>query len=182
MKWFSNRTIKDTESWYAILVRAGREPSIKQQLLSLEKELEFSDLIVPEPHNLSDYERYKNFSGYIFLKVLLDFIRYTTLLQLEYVYRFLGSIHILGDEICYIPSLIPEEQISNVRNYLNGKTEPVKKEFAFNVGDEVEITSGDLASLKGSVISLTNNYACILPKSIFGQTVKVPVERVCVCS
>ena len=179
--------LRSQELWYAILVRMGRENSVKDQILEKEKELVPADLIVPEqPKNyLTDRdmtERYKDFSGYIFIKLMMNIFRYNILLQLDNVYRFLGTVHSDGKLVFYVPSYIPEQQINNVKRYLKGETDIKKStKTTFSIGDKVEIISGDLASIQGKIVSLSNNTACISPECFFGQTIKVPLEKVCIC-
>lgn len=185
---FMSKLHSQKELWYAILVRIGREVSVKEQILKNEKELTLIDLIVPElPKNyLTDADmttRYKNFSGYIFIKLIMDIIHYNILLQLENVYRFLGTVHSDGKLAFYIPSYIPQQQIDNVKRYLKGGLDNKKLiKNNFTIGNKVEIISGDLASIQGKIVSLTNNTACISPECFFGQTIKVSLEKICICN
>lgn len=179
----------DTDHWYVMLVKMGREAEVKECILSEECTKEIKEIIAPEPYSVFFNDetgenietRYKHFLGYIFLKTNLSLEKYQTLLSFSSVYRFLGSLEDSKDKKMkyYIPSRIPEEQIKKLKNYLNGYEE---ENFSskLKIGSSIEITSGDLASIKGEIISLTDKYATITAKELLGQTVKVPYEKIAV--
>ena len=59
----------EKESWYVIVVRAGKESSVKEQILRAKEKLLVLDIIIPEPptkksENPEVNHRYKDFLGY----------------------------------------------------------------------------------------------------------------------
>lgn len=174
-------------SWYVMLVKMGKESVIKERILGNE-DLEdgIKDLIVPEPCEYiekevvgdSINERHKDFLGYVFIKANLISSYYQILLEIDNVYRFLGNLH---SGSYYIPSRIPEEQIETVKKYLKGNDNKVVEDNGLKVGAQVEITSGDLASITGRIIGLSENFVSIMPKDLFCQVVKVPFSKVAAC-
>ena len=95
------------EAWFGILVRTGKESKVREAIIDKEKELNLKDLVVPEPpKNRFEKDndlnaRYKNLAGYILVKFMMDIVCYNILLQIDHVYRFLGSVNIdkKGDAI-----------------------------------------------------------------------------------
>jgi transcription antitermination factor NusG len=176
-------------SWYAMLVRMGKEQTIKQNILK-SKKLKIDDIVIPEPINSmveeNDEEaKYKILLGYIFIKLKLDVDSYQELLEIESVYRFLGVVKVKTRLISntrymiFIPHRIVERQIVNLKKFLNGdKKETKEKRNEFNVGDEIEIISGDLASICGVIKEISDSYAYITPLKFFTQTIKVPLKKI----
>lgn len=181
--------LSHSESWYAILVKQGKETRIKERFQELKQQLDIKDFVVPEPPEIKTKdeelgERYKDLLGYVLIKIVLNIERYNALLQLDNVYRFLGTIcggSIYSQYASYLPSCIPEKQVYNVRRYLSGECQPTCIVNKFSLGDEVEIMTGDLATIKGKIIQLSDNYAYITPREIFSQIIKVPIEKLSAC-
>jgi len=177
-------------SWYAMLVRMGKEKTIKQHILK--SDVEIDDIIIPEPPQKATEDeefnlRYMILLGYIFVKTKLNVDSYQQLLKIESVYRFLGSIRFISDipsvvsmtSTIYFPCRIMEYQIVNLKKYLNGEyKEEIDEKSMFNLGDDVEIISGDLSSVHGKISNLVGNYAYITPQKFFTQTIKVPIKKI----
>lgn len=178
MSILKERLSQQTNSWYALLVTAGKESNIKEKLNNKKEELPVLDMVIPEPIEKRSEERWKYFMGYIFLKVKLDPDLYHEILSQSYIYRFLGSLH--NDkktrQLYYIPQSIPEKQVNNVRNFLFG--ESIVFDNRLKVGDEVQIISGDLAEIKGKLIDISNNYATLISDTFFNQTIKISIDKI----
>ena len=112
--------LRSQELWYAILVRMGRENSVKDQILEKEKELVPADLIVPEqPKNyLTDRdmtERYKDFSGYLdiiscnFIFYVNDLDKYEDILKWYLDINDGGTVH-TEMELNRVKLLLEKEQ------------------------------------------------------------------------
>jgi len=157
--------------WFGMLVKMGKEANVKNAIGDI---LCLEDSVVP---NIGLSCNHRDLAGYVLIKLIMDVYSYNILLQLDYVYRFLGSINVEGKNIYYLPQRIPEEQISNIKRYLNGHEVHHEKK-CFSIGDEIQIKSGDLINIKGKVISMNDNYVNIMPQiATFSQVIKVPVEK-----
>jgi len=187
MHFFAERLQANDLTWYTISVRAGREQKIRDLIMNQESELGLKDIVVPEPvakKHTDELDRYTYLLGYIFVKLVLDIDRYHVLLQIDDTFRFLGNLYYIEElkRHFYIPAPIPEKQIRNVREYLAGALKfVVPKSDKLTIGDEVEIKSGDLASVRGTIANISKNYVSIITKSFFNQLIKVPIEKVAAC-
>jgi len=180
--YFSTEIKRHADLWYVMQVRAGRELEIKKKLVGEENDYKIKDLIIPEAieveHDLvddDDKNRYKMFLGYIFIKICLDYSKYTDILSIEDIYRFLGSLYKKEKNLIYIPSFVPEREVKNVKKYLNYQTKISKKNL-FKIGDTVIIKDGDLANLEGVIIEIKNDNAKINPR-LFQKPVRVSINK-----
>jgi len=179
---FATKIRRNRDLWYVMQVKAGKEPEIKKRLYGKEKEYHIKDLIIPEALeieeeliNEEDKYRYKTFLGYVFIKLCLDYSKYTDILAIDDIYRFLGSLYKDRKNLIYIPSFVPEKQVKNVKKYLNYQTKMIKK-HRFKINDLVIIKDGDLAGLEGKIVEIKNDYAKINP-IMFQKIVKVSLNN-----
>ena len=172
-----------SDQWYVMAVRMGKEPYVKQKILSNNDEFEVKDFLTPEPPAVKTNfifldedinERYKWLLGYLFIKIKLDYTRYYKILSIDNVYRFLffsGSS---------TPANVNEDQIDSLRDYLTGKNSNKKKSM-FNLGQEVVIKSGDLADIQGKILQLTKTHVTILPSIGIQHPIRVSLNNVEIC-
>ena len=188
---FASKLNNTVDKWYAIYVRAGKEKDIKTSILKRTDFLEVKDIIIPEPvkagKNLTLFEeelneRHINFLGYIFIKLILNASKYNTILEMDFIYRFLGSVFCTKKAVFYVPSVIPQKEIDNVKKYLNCTPQSVLKyQSEFKMFQDVMIKRGGLSEIRGKIVELTNSYAIILPSIMLQHPIKVALNNLVAC-
>jgi transcription antitermination factor NusG len=148
-------------SHYIVQTRVGREEEVKEKLI--EKTDEFGIIKITSP-SLDQKYYSKFFLGYLFVKMQLDYVRYSNILQIENVYKFLGKYHKHNGDIFYIPQSISEKAMQSIETFLFLK-EKCKK-LRFKIGDTVIIKEGHLSNIKGQIIDLNCTSAKIKPKEL----------------
>jgi len=176
----SDRLIANGDAWYALVNSPGREVDIKNHIIANNDTLNIVDMVIPEPsegRRKEEQNRYRYFLGYVFIKTSLNIQKYNKILNIDGVYKFLENLCFDKGKV-YIPVCIPEDQMLRLKEYLNGIIIVTKNKNEFDIGDDVEIMSGDLKGINGKIMSLTNNYAGLIAKNGFNQIIRVPVDRI----
>ena len=168
-------------SWYILSVTFGKEAEIKKKLMNLEDSLDLVDVIAPEPLKDKENDIYKYFLGYAFIQTTLNVSKYGRIIELEHIFRFLGSVaEITKKQHLYLPYKIPDKQMVNVKDFLTGKR-TLETVNEFNVDDKVIIAKGDLATIKGKIIEINKKDAKILPETFFQNVIVVPLASLARC-
>jgi len=171
---------RNKECWYILSVSFGQEVNVKKKLLT--KKLDLKEVIAPEPLiNDKDVDIYKYFLGYTFVKLQLDIDKYFEILEIENVFRFLGSVLAVTKKKCvYIPTKAPEREMCNVRDYLTGARR-LNDISEFKVHDRIVVTKGDLSSIKGKILEIKKGYVKVLPEAFFQNVIIVPLTSIAHC-
>jgi len=100
------------------MVQSGREKEVGSRLLS-KCGGSIKELLIPEPiisevisliseEEEDDKIRYKDFTGYMFLKTRMSDYIYGAVLSIENIYKFLGTIQRTEEIKQNVPSQIPD--------------------------------------------------------------------------
>jgi transcription antitermination factor NusG len=146
---------------YIVQTRIGKEEEVKDKLI--EKTDEFGIIKIVSP-SLDQKYYSKFFLGYLFVKMQLDYMRYSNILQIENVYKFLGKYHKNNGNIFYIPQSITEKDMQSIETFLFLKEKC--KRLHFKVGDTVIIKEGHLSNVRGQIVDLNCTSAKIKPKEL----------------
>jgi len=168
-------TISSLSHWYALVVVAGREDSIRNKILDhLQRRsvrIPGLSIICPDEEVVIDgvggdrkRKRRMSLPGYILVSCRrLDENSINTILQVNGVMEFLG-----GNEH---PTALPAVEVDKL---LGHQTETAATGAQlFNDGDEVRITDGPLADFTGKVSAVNEHTGtATVEVEIFGRTTK----------
>ena len=172
--------------WYAIHTYVGHEDKVKQNILSRARSLGIADSIyqvaIPTEDSVEhdrngQKEAVKNklFPGYIFVQMDLgdnpdepneawEVVRYTP-----------GVTGFVGTSTAAVPLTLEEESRMLGTLGITGSREAPKVRISFNVGDNVQVTSGPFADFNGVVSESNPERGKVkVLVSIFGR--ETPVE------
>lgn len=158
--------------WYAISVIAGKENDVKKECLT-NVDLKIIDSISME----SDVQA-EDLSGYVFLKMQMNFKKYGIVSNTDSVLNFIGSAYHRNNVCINIPTVISEHDVNKIRNSAVVEETVKKSKRKIKVGDDVIIKTGDLSSIRGKVVEVKIRKLKIMPESCLGKAITVALKNV----
>jgi transcription antitermination factor NusG len=180
IEFLKQRLEKNKETWYILSVSFGKEQDVKTKILNMQRDIGLLDIIAPEPIKDAESDIYKYFLGYTFLKLFLTVEKYSNILELESVFRFLGSLATINKRHVYIPYHVSDKDMRSVKEYLSGR-KILEAKNAIKINDRVIIIKGDLTNIKGKVIEINKSQVKVLPEIFFQNVIVVPTTSVAHC-
>ncbi|MCR5741903.1 MAG: transcription termination/antitermination protein NusG [Gammaproteobacteria bacterium] len=173
------------KKWYIVQVYAGKEKSVRDNIISRIKMLNMQDQIfqalVPEETIIVESKdaktgeivrkekKQKMYPGYVFVEMIDNKNSWYVVRNTPEARGILGSY---GDNSR--PTPVPDEQMEPVLRACNITREA---EINFQVGDVVTITGGNFKDQTGKVISIDlENKECTVELEVFGRPLEVPIE------
>ncbi len=154
--------------WYVVQVLTGTEALVKADLEAQIRELGFEEkfgrILIPEnsQNPSSDSEqREKIFPGYLIIEMEMDGDSRRMVCDTQRVHRFLG-----GDS----PAPLSNSEVEKIFEQISGKVKIKNETAAFNIGEEVHITSGPFEGFVGIIEELDEERERMkVMVSIFGR-------------
>ena len=158
----------DAKRWYAIYVRSNFEMKVYNSILQLEIEV-----FVPLIKTIRSWADRKKrvmiplIPGYVFVK--LDPLDISKVYGIKGIVRFVSSNN--------VPLIIPKDQIDAVKIMISGNL-PIELVSKFIEGEKVEITTGPLRGLKGTIQHLARRTRFIIAIDIINRSIAVEINPI----
>ena len=163
----------DNTRWYVLQVMQGKEFYVKDKIDNLIKsELKgLYEVLLPTIKEVSEVRRKKFvrnipvYSSYLFINADLNNINQSTLQNIVYVLKFLGSQK---------PCCVLDQEMQIVKAIADDNR--IKSAFSYQINDMIEILGGHCKGLAGRVIDIENVNTLKVEIQIFNRTISTVIK------
>ncbi len=162
-----NHLSADQKKWFAVYTKFRSEKSVAENLRKVGIQT-----YLPLIESTKYYKSRKRttvkplINHYVFVKI--DQAEYLKTLQTPGVISFLK----LGSSLISIP----DQEIDLLRRIVGEKMDVLTEEWRPNLGDEVEIISGNLTGVRGFLIEKENNKRFVVRLDSLGLQIRIAVD------
>ncbi|MDA3780078.1 MAG: UpxY family transcription antiterminator [Bacteroidales bacterium] len=163
----NNINIKKESKWYAFYTKSRNEKKVYQKLI--EKNLECYLPIEKKLKQWNDRKKWVEeplIRSYIFVKIFLY--------ELQNVLETSGVVTIV--RFGGSPAAIPENQIDVIKKILRNDIDYEINTEKLDIGQKVEVSSGNLKGLKGELVNHYNKYKVLIRIESINQNLLLQIN------
>lgn len=163
-----NQLDAEKPQWFAIYVAFKKEKYAEKQLRkkNIETYLPLQQVTRQYVRKVKKLE-IPLINCYLFVRIVKS--EYVRVLETDYISRFVK----IGKDLIAIPDI----EIEILRKILNEKTEVIAEEKTFYKGEEVMISSGNLAGVKGKLVAFQGKEKVVVQLETIGYALQMEIDK-----